>query len=109
MSGLNDAAPLPVGMEPEPSRRSVLRGAAATGAAGIAAAAFMGGAVPAAAATKAAPKAAREPGTARAPEPDPVVVHIRNAGAGEMDVFRGTSCTRVRDKEMAARLIRASS
>jgi hypothetical protein len=36
-------------------------------------------------------------------------VHVRDAAAGEMDVFRGTACTRVRDKELAARLVRASS
>jgi hypothetical protein len=36
------------------------------------------------------------------------VVHIRDAAAGEMDVFRGTAHIRVRDKELAARLVRAS-
>jgi hypothetical protein len=37
-----------------------------------------------------------------------VVVHIRDAVAGEMDVFRGTTHIRVLDKELAARLDRAS-
>jgi len=35
-------------------------------------------------------------------------VHIRDAVAGEMDVFRGTTHIRVLDKELAARLVRAS-
>ena len=57
MPGLDDAGPVPAGIEPDPpghSRRSVLRGAAAAGAASIAAAALAGGALPAAASTKAA-------------------------------------------------------
>jgi hypothetical protein len=36
------------------------------------------------------------------------VVHVRDAATGEMDVFRGTTHTRVHDKELAARLIGAS-
>ena len=36
-----------------------------------------------------------------------VVVHVRDTATGEMDVFRGTTCTRVRDAELAARLLRA--
>jgi hypothetical protein len=112
MPGLDDAGPIPAGIEPDPpghSRRSVLRGAAAAGAASIAAAALAGGALPAAASTRAAAGPARGAGAARAGESEPVVVHVRDAAAGEMDVFRGTACTRVRDKELAARLVRASS
>jgi hypothetical protein len=37
------------------------------------------------------------------------VVHVRDAAAGELEVFRGATCTRVRDKKLAARLVRASS
>jgi hypothetical protein len=111
MPGLDDVV-LPAartGPEPSPpSRRSVLRGAAGAGAAGIAAAAFMGGALPAAAGTTAA-GASRGAGTAAAGEPGPVVVHVRDAATGEMDVFRGTTHTRVHDKELAARLVGASS
>jgi len=109
MPGLNDVVPVRAGGEPEPSplsRRSVLRGAAGAGAAGIAAAALAGGALPAAASTRAAAGPAR--GTAVGAG-EPVVVHVRDAAAGELEVFRGTSCTRVRDKELAARLVRASS
>jgi hypothetical protein len=68
----------------------------------------MGGALPAAAGTKAAAGPARA-GTAGAGESEPVVVHVRDAATGEMDVFRGTSHTRVHDKELAARLVGASS
>jgi hypothetical protein len=94
-------------VEPEPSvlsRRSVLRGAAGAGAAGIAATAFMGSALPAAASSKATDAPARGTETAREQESEDVVVHVRNAATGEMDVFRGTTQTRVRDKDLAARL-----
>jgi len=67
----------------------------------------MGGALPAAASTTAA-GASRGAGTAAAGESGPVVVHVRDAATGEMDVFRGTTHTRVHDKELAARLIGAS-
>jgi hypothetical protein len=109
MPGLDDVVSPAAGTGPgasAPSRRSVLRGAAGAGAAGIAAAAFMGGALPAAAGTKAA-GASGGAGTA-AGESGPVVVHVRDAATGEMDVFRGTSHTRVHDKELAARLVGAS-
>jgi len=112
MPGLDDAGPIRADVEPEPpghSRRSVLRGAAAAGAAGIAAAAFTGSALPAAAGTAPAARTARGAGAARAGESEPVVVHVRDAATGELDVFRGTTHTRVRDKELAARLVRASS
>ena len=111
MPGQDDPARLPVGSEPEASalpRRSILRGAAGAGAAGIAAVALMGGALPAAAVTKPAAGTSGGAGTAGAAEGEPVVVHVRDAAAGEMDVFRGTTHTRVRDKELAARLVRAS-
>jgi len=68
----------------------------------------MGGALPAAAGTKAA-AVTRGAGTAGAGESEPVVVHVRDAATGEMDVFRGTTHTRVHDKELAARLVGASS
>ncbi len=97
---------------PSLSRRSMLRGAAGAGAAGLAAAA-VASAAPAlaaatsAAATSAAPttKAGHSAGTAGAAEP--VVVHLRDARSGEMDIFAGTSHTRLRDPDLAARLTRA--
>jgi hypothetical protein len=36
------------------------------------------------------------------------VVHLRDAASGEIDVFRGTSQVRLLDRELAARLVRAS-
>jgi len=35
-------------------------------------------------------------------------VHVLDARSGEIDVFRGTSQTRLHDRELAARLVRAS-
>jgi hypothetical protein len=109
-----------------PSRRSVLRGAAGAGAAGLTAAAVAGVAAPALAATpparsagsdgsrtRSAAAAAPEAGPEAAPEAvrqaaaEPVVVHVRDARSGEMDVFAGTSHTRLRDPDLAARLARA--
>jgi hypothetical protein len=94
------------------SRRSVLRGAAGAGVAGIAATALAGTAVPAVAASaRSAVPAARgmkaETKDADA-DADQIVVHVRDAESGEIDVFRGTSQTRLRDPELAARLVRAS-
>jgi hypothetical protein len=90
-----------------PSRRAVLRGAAGAGAVGIAAATLGGVAVPASAAARAQ---ARDPRTA--PEPaaadEAVIVHVRDAAAGQIDVFRGTTQIRLQDRDLAARLVRAS-
>jgi hypothetical protein len=93
------------------SRRSVLLSAAGAGVTGIAATALAGTAAPAlAAADRSAAQAAR--GTdavgrdARSAEQ--IVVHVRDARSGEIDVFRGTSQVRLRDRDLAARLVRAS-
>ena len=92
-----------------PSRRSVLRGAGAAGAAGIAAAALSGVAAPALAATTKAARPERHDATAAdADTADQVIVHVRDARSGQIDLFRGTSQTSVRDPELAARLVRAS-
>ncbi len=93
-----------------PSRRSVLRGAAGVGVAGIAATALAGTAAPAfAAATRSAAPAAHRAsaGTDEAGGAEQIVVHVRDAASGEIDVFRGTSQVRLRDRELAARLVRA--
>lgn len=93
------------------TRRSVLRGAAGVGAAGIAATALAGTAMPAfAAATRPAAPAARgtKADRADADTSEQIVVHVRDARSGEIDVFRGTSHARVHDPELAARLMRAS-
>jgi len=116
MPGHDDTSP-PAGrtagdqQTPRLSRRSVLRSAAGAGVAGIAVTALGGTAVPAfAAATKTAGPAPRgaaaEP--AGADPAEQLVVHVRNARSGEIDLFRGTGHTRVQDPDLAARLIRAS-
>ena len=95
------------------SRRSLLQGAAAAGAAGLAVTALGAAVRPAAAAastTSSAPAhgdlKAPAGGDLRAPS-GPIVVHVRNAKSGDIEVFSGTSQTRLRDKDLAARIARA--
>jgi hypothetical protein len=95
------------------SRRAVLQGAATAGAAGLAATALGGALSPAAAAST---RPAARTGTAaaadtaaagtRAPA-GPIVVHVRNARSGDIEVFSGTSQTRLHDTDLAARIARA--
>ncbi|HEY6480674.1 MAG TPA: hypothetical protein VIZ00_11630, partial [Streptosporangiaceae bacterium] len=40
---------------------------------------------------------------------EPLVVHVRDAARGELEVFRGATATRLRDRDLAARLVRAST
>ncbi len=88
---------------PAPSRRSVLRATAGAGAAGLAVTAF-GGAVSSAGPRAAAAEALRPHEVSG----EPVVVHVRDVTTGEIDVFRGTTQTRVRDRALALRIVRAS-
>ena len=96
---------------PDPmSRRSILRGAAAAGAAGLAVSAL---GVPALARPRRASRGhsagAAANSAAEAPDGgEAVVVHVRDARSGEMDVYRGTSHTRVTDRDLAARLARVT-
>jgi hypothetical protein len=95
------------------SRRSLLAGAATAGAAGLAVTAI---GAPALAAPRPTPP---RPGTDRpstdrptadggAPLPaGPIMVHVRDAGSGDIELFSGTSQTRLRDKDLAARIARA--
>ena len=89
------------------SRRTMLKGAAGVGAAGLAASALASVALPAAAATKAPVRTTRGPAGDGAAD-EAIVVHVRDAAAGEVDVFRGTTHTRLHDRDLAARLFRAS-
>jgi len=96
------------------SRRSVLQGAATAGAAGLAATALGGALSPAAAASTRAASATGAPSATRAPAggdvkapAGPIVVHVRNAKSGDIEVFSGTSQTRLRDQDLAARIARA--
>jgi len=93
------------------SRRSLLQGAATAGAAGIAATAI-GAAGPALAATSSPPAPSRSSGRSsdrsdgRAPA-GPIMVHVRDARSGDIEVFAGTSQARLRDQDLAARIARA--
>jgi len=106
------------------SRRSVIRGAATAGAAGLAVTALGGALSPAAAAAANRPAstgasasagagAAARPGAgAAAPAgpgapAGPIVVHVRNAASGDIEVFSGISQTRIHDTDLAARIARA--
>lgn len=90
-----------------PSRRSVLRAAAGAGAAGLAAGtlAQMAVAAPADASSR---TDSAQPASHEAPDSQAIVAHVRDAATGEIDVFHGTSVTRVHDKALAAHLVRAS-
>ena len=100
---------------PGVARRSVLRGAAGLGAAGLAAAAGAGAIV---AATRPANAAGSAPRTvagtgvgpaagtaARASSGEPLVVYLRDAATGEFEVFRGTQQVRVRNPRLVAQLL----
>jgi hypothetical protein len=88
-------------------------GVAGAGAAGLAAGAFGGiTATPALGSTRpgrgtAGPQAAAQSGEDTTDPGGPVVAHLRDAHTGELDIFAGTSQTRVHDPRLAAQLIRA--
>jgi hypothetical protein len=102
--------------DPEPSgspgrrltRRSLLQGAATAGAAGLAVTAMGAAASPALAAASppSAPDQAHGHAAAGTPA-GPIMVHVRDARSGDIEVFAGTSQTRLRDKDLAARIARA--
>jgi uncharacterized membrane protein len=87
------------------SRRSMLRGAATAGAAGLAVTAIGAAASPAFAATS-RPAAAEGHSEPKAVD-GPIMVHVRDAKSGDIEVFSGTSKTRLNDKHLAALITRA--
>ena len=90
---------------PQPSRRSVLHGAAGLAGAGLAAT-VMAGTLAAPASASAAPRT--HPGrAARVSSDEPVIVHVRDVRSGEMDVFAGTEQVRLHDPALAAKLTQA--
>jgi hypothetical protein len=91
---------------PEPSRRSVLHGAAGLAGAGLAAT-VMAGTLAAPASASAAPRThpGRAAGVSNSDEP--VIVHVRDVRSGEMDVFAGTEQARLHDPALAAKLAQA--
>jgi hypothetical protein len=86
-----------------------VRGVAGVGAAGFAAAVGVGAAAgPALAADNRRAAAPAWPDTALpADAAGPLVVYLRDAASGELDVFAGTSHAVIRDHELAARLTSA--
>jgi hypothetical protein len=89
------------------SRRSALRGGAAAGIAGAAMGATA--ASPAlAAAARGSTAAASAHDEAAAHGSESVTVHVRDARTGEVEIFRGETQTRVRDRALAAQILRAS-
>jgi hypothetical protein len=87
------------------ARRAVLRGAAGAGAIGLVAAAGVGSVAASASAATATP----EQEQALTATDTPVVVYLRDASSGELEIFAGTSRTQVHDPALAARLARAIS
>ena len=89
-----------------PSRRSVLRGAAGASAAGLAVTALGGFGMSAASAVVKAHSASAD--EAEHTTEESIVVHVRDAASGHIDIFRGTTAISVRDRDLAARILRAS-
>ncbi|MGH3995535.1 MAG: hypothetical protein ACRDSN_24095 [Pseudonocardiaceae bacterium] len=92
-----DTTSAPVGV---PRRKVILNGA------GLAAAGLVvGAAIPltASAVSSRSTDSAPQAGPGRVPQ-DPVVVHLRDANAGQFDLFVGTTHVRFTDRAMAARL-----
>ncbi len=89
------------------SRRSLLRTTAMAGVAGLTAYSLASTSERAAAASQGRRDTATgdEAGVDDAEE---LVVHIRDVRSGQLDIFRGTSQTRLDDPDIAARLLRAS-
>ena len=87
------------------SRRSLL-GAAGIGAAGLAAAGAFGGPPTGPAVAAVQPARGGHDRGERPDSGDHVVVHMRGDRIGELDVYRGTSHSRVQDPDLAARLRR---
>jgi hypothetical protein len=92
------------------SRRLVLKGAAGAGAAGIAVTALSARTAMAAETAKTSSRTSPELGAPAESEDadETIVVHVRDAAAGEIDIYRGTTETRLLDRELAARIVRAS-
>jgi nitrous oxide reductase len=94
---------------PGMSRRSLLQNAAGAGLA-VTAVTALGAATASAAnaSVASAPNASAKTDTASG-DATPLVVHVRDIKTGDIEVFSGTSQTRVRDRALAARIAQAIS
>jgi hypothetical protein len=90
-----------------PSRRSLLKGAAGVGAAGLAATTLAGMVTPAASAAVRTSHPAKEAAGDESSS-DAIVVHVRNAATGDLAIYRGESETQVHDRALAAHIVRAT-
>jgi hypothetical protein len=88
------------------SRRSVLRGAAIAGGAGLTAYSLAGAIGSADAATSPATRPGHDVGIDASA---PLVIHISDAHSGRLDIFHGTNQASLRDPDLVARLLRAST
>jgi TAT (twin-arginine translocation) pathway signal sequence len=79
------------------SRRRLLRGALAVGAAGV-----VGGVAVEAFTTGASAQ------TTSQASGEPVVAHVRDVASGDIDLFVGTRLVRIKDPQLAARLAQAA-
>ena len=94
--------------EAEVSRRSLLRGAAVAGVAGLTAYSLVGTVGPGPAADAARSPAAATAHDAGTGAAEQIVVHISDARSGRLDIFHGTNQSSLRDPDLVARLVRAS-
>lgn len=97
--------------KPSLSRRSLLRGAAGAGAAGLAAGALgtTGTTTHTATSGTTGTTGASAATLTAATEKTPLVVHVRDARTGDIEVFAGPTQTRLRDRDLAARIAGAIS
>ncbi|WP_327064843.1 hypothetical protein OG500_03315 [Kitasatospora sp. NBC_01250] len=91
------------------SRRHLMRQAAAVGAAGLAVnlLAGTGTALARPAEQHAAGEGAPAPAGVRADHAEPMIVHLRDARSGDLDLYSGDRHQRVQDPALAAALVRA--
>jgi hypothetical protein len=93
-----------------PSRRSILRGAGAAGAVGLAAVAgggLLAGTASAATKAPAAKPAAAKPAVTAETEAhseEPLVVYLKDKATGEFEIFNGTKQVTVRNKQLVNEL-----
>jgi hypothetical protein len=112
VSGRDDKTTTAGSTPPEPtgspmSRRSLL-GAAGAGAAGLTAATLISGPALASArpGRQTTPAVKAEPAGTQAD--GAIVAHVRDTRSGDIDIFSGTTHTRIRDPQLAALLARTA-